>query len=266
MSSTIRARLLMLVLVLLGVTLLLSGDLGRSVSLDRPVADVVLSALGPTLLLVGSALAAGSLIGLSAGLSAARHQRRIGDRLLRLLILLGISTPSLLPGLLLVLVFAVWPGWFPVSGLHSAFGDGGPWDLLSHLLLPVLSLALAAGAVIARTTRSAAVEIMQQDPIRMARARGIGERRLHRVHVLKGVLGRLVLEVGWLAGFLIGGALYIETIFQWPGLGRLLVEAVGVRDIPLIQGVILVLTVLYLLVRLLADLVHRWLDPRVRDA
>lgn len=240
------------------------GDLGRSVSLARPVAETVLAALGPTLLLVGTALILASLSGLAAGLAAARQRRRSGRWTFGLLVLLGVSTPSFVVGLLFVLVFAVWPGWLPISGLSSAFGSGGAAERLSHLVLPVLSLALVAGAVIAREARAAALDVRRSEPIRLARLNGIGERRIARGPVLRAVLSRVVPLIGLQAGFLIGGAVYVETIFEWPGLGRLLAEAVVARDLPLVQGGILVLAVVYLLVTLAADLAGLWLDPRTR--
>lgn len=244
---------------------MLGGDLGRSVSLSRPVADVVLSALGPTLLLIGVALAAGSLIGLTVGVSAARYQRLVSDRDLRLLVLLGISTQPILLGLLSMLVLAVWLCWFPVSGMLYAFGDGGVLDLLSHLVLPTLSLALVPGAVIARVAWAAAADVLQQEPIAMARARGVGEGRVFKGHVYRTVLPRLAPVIGLQIGFLIGGAVYIETIFHWPGLGRLLVDAVLIRDIPLVQGVLLVLAAFYVMAILVVDLVQLRLDSRTRD-
>jgi len=244
---------------------ILRGDLGRSVSLSLPVADAVFTALGPTLLLVGAALIVGSLVGLTMGLSAARYQRFVSGRDLRLLVLLGISTQPILLGLLSILVLAVWLGWFPVSGMLYAFGDGGLLDLLSHLTLPTLSLSLVAGAVIARAAWAATADVLQQWPIAMARARGVREGSIFRVHVYRTVLPRLVPVIGSQVGFLIGSAVYIETIFQWPGLGRLLVDAILVRDIPLVQGVLLDLAAFYVLVTLAADLVHLWLDSRTVD-
>jgi len=248
----------------------LEGDLGRSVSLERPVLDVVLERLGPTALLAGSALLLGTLLGLAAGMLAALRHNQLTDRLVTLGVLLGISIPSFWLGLLLILVFAVWLGWLPASGMTWVWSNAGGLsaapDIARHLLLPTLSLALVAGGVIGRLTRGAAIDVLASAPIRMARARGIPERRILLVHALKSVLARMVPVIGLQAGFVIGGAVYIETIFQWPGLGRLLVEAIAARDLLLVQGGVLLLAAAYVLVNLAADLAQHALDRRTRAA
>jgi len=248
----------------------LEGDLGRSVSLERPVLDVVLERLGPTALLAGSALLLGTLVGLAAGMLAALRHNQLTDRLVTLGVLLGISIPSFWLGLLLILVFAVWLGWLPASGMTWVWSNAGGLsaapDIARHLLLPTLSLALVAGGVIGRLTRGAAIDVLASAPIRMARARGIPERRILLVHTLKSVLARMVPVIGLQAGFVIGGAVYIETIFQWPGLGRLLVEAIAARDLLLVQGGVLLLAAAYVLVNLAADLAQHALDRRTRAA
>lgn len=238
------------------------GDLGHSVALERPVLDLVRERLGATLLLAGSALALGTLLGLAAGLTAARYHHRPLDRWVTLATLLGISVPAFWLGLALILIFAVWLGWLPVSGMGSAWGEGGALDLVRHLVLPASSLALVAGGVIGRLGRGAAIEVLAAPALQMARARGIAEHRLLLVNGLRGVLARLAPVIGLQAGFLLGGAVYIETIFQWPGLGRLLVDAIGARDLLLVQGGVLVLATAYVLVNLLTDLLQHALDPR----
>ncbi len=248
----------------------LEGDLGHSVSLERPVLDVVLERLGPTALLAGSALLLGTLLGLAAGMLAALRHNQMTDRLVTLGVLLGISIPSFWLGLLLILIFAVWLGWLPASGMtwvwSDASGLSGLPDIAWHLILPTLSLALVAGGVIGRLTRGAAIDVLASAPIRMARARGIPERRIMLVHALKSVLARMTPVIGLQAGFVLGGAVYIETIFQWPGLGRLLVEAIAARDLLLVQGGVLVLAAAYVLVNLAADLAQHALDRRTRAA
>jgi len=247
---------------------LLHGDLGRSVSLERPVLDLVLQRLGPTALLAGSALLLGTLLGLAAGILAALRHNRATDRWVTLGVLLGISIPSFWLGLLLILLFAVWLGWLPVAGMTSVWsnaeGLAAVPDVARHLLLPTLSLALVAGGVLGRLTRGAAIDVLASAPIRMARARGIPERRVLGVHALKSVLARMTPVIGLQAGFVIGGAVYIETIFQWPGLGRLLVEAIAARDLMLVQGGVLVLASAYVLVNLAADLAQYALDRRTQ--
>ena len=244
----------------------LQGDLGRSVSLERPVAAVVLERLGPTLLLAGTALIIGTVLGVAAGMAAALRHNRPADRLITLGVLLGISVPSFWLGLLLILVFAVWLGWLPASGMVTVWGGGGVLDVARHLLLPALSLALVAGGVIGRLSRGAALDVLAAEPLRMARGRGVRERRLILVHALKAVLARMTPVIGLQAGFLLGGAVYIETIFQWPGLGRLLVDAIAARDLLLVQGGVLVLASAYVLVNLAADLLQHLLDRRTAAA
>jgi peptide/nickel transport system permease protein len=248
----------------------LEGDLGRSISLERPVLDVVLEHLGPTALLAGTALLLGTVIGLTAGMVAALRHNRLTDRLVTLGVLFGISIPSFWLGLLLILVFAVWLGWLPVSGMTWVWLEtgtaGSVIDVARHLVLPALSLALVAAGVIGRLTRGAAIDVLASPPIRMARARGLPERRVLLVHALKSVLARMVPVIGLQAGFVIGGAVYIETIFQWPGLGRLLVTAITARDLLLVQGGVLVLAAAYILVNLAADLTQHVLDRRTRAA
>jgi len=243
---------------------LLQGDFGRSVTLQRPVLDEVLERLGPTLLLSASALFIAGVIGLAAGMAAAVYHRRWQDRLLTLLVLIGISTPSFWLALLFMLLFAVWLGWLPVSGMYAVYGGGGVVDLLRHLTLPTLSLALVAGGVIARLTRTATLEILGQDYIRMARANGLTGRRVLYGHVLKNAAAQVTPVIGLQAGFILGGAVYIETVFQWPGLGRMLVDAIASRDLLLVQGGVLVMGTAYVLVNLATDVVQRWLDPRIR--
>jgi peptide/nickel transport system permease protein len=243
---------------------LLQGDFGRSVTLQRPVLNEVSERLGPTLLLSASALFVASGIGLAAGMLAAVYHRRWQDRLLTLLVLIGISTPSFWLALLLMLLFAVWLGWLPVSGMYAVYGGGGVVDLLRHLTLPALSLALVAGGVIARLTRTAALDILSQDYIRMARANGLTERQVLYRHALKNAAAQVTPVIGLEAGFILGGAVYIETVFQWPGLGRMLVDAIASRDLLLAQGGVLVLGTAYVLVNLTTDVVQRWLDPRIR--
>ncbi len=249
---------------------LLEADMGRSVSLERPVLDAVLERLGPTLLLAGTALLLATLLGLAAGMLAALRHNRLTDRLVTLGVLLGISIPSFWLGLLLILIFAVWLGWLPASGMTTVWLDAGGLsallDVARHLLLPALSLALVAGGVIGRLTRGAAIDVLAGEPIRMGRARGIAEHRVLLVHALKAILARMTPVIGLQAGFLIGGAVYIETIFQWPGLGRLLVDAIAARDLLLVQGGVLVLASAYVLVNLIADLVQHGLDRRTRAA
>jgi peptide/nickel transport system permease protein len=243
---------------------LLQGDLGRSITLERPVIDELGERLGPTLLLAGSALVLSVLLGLAAGIVAAVHRRGWQDQLLTLTVLLGISTPQFWLAMLLILVFSVWLGWLPVSGMLAVYGGGGWTDLLRHLLLPAISLAVVVTGVLARLSRTAMLEELSRDYVRMARARGLSEHRVVYRHAFKNMLAKLMPVIGLQTGFLLGGAVYIETVFQWPGLGRMLVDAISTRDLLLVQGGVLVMASAYVLVNLLADIIQQLLDPRIR--
>jgi peptide/nickel transport system permease protein len=242
---------------------LLTGDFGRSYSLNRPVIDEILERLGPTLLLAGTALVLATVLGLAAGVVAAVRQYGWPDKLLTLIVLVGISTPSFWLGLILVLLFAVRLGWFPASGMVAIYGGGGPLDILHHLVLPAVTLALVATGVIARLTRANMLEVLRQDFIRTARAKGVDESRVIRRHAFRNALVNIIPIIGIQAGFVLGGAVYIETVFQWPGIGRMLVTAITTRDILLVQGGVLVVAAAYVGINLLTDVVQHLLDPRI---
>jgi peptide/nickel transport system permease protein len=242
---------------------LLQGDFGRSYTLNRPVIDEVLDRLGPTLLLAGAALLLCSLFGLVSGVITAVKQYGWQDKVFTLLALLGISTPSFWLGLILILLFAVKLSWFPVSGMFAIYAGGDLLDLLHHLFLPAFALAAVATGVVARLTRSSMLEVLRQDFIRTARAKGLNERAVIWRHAFKNALVNIVPVIGIQAGFVLGGAVYIETVFQWPGIGRMLVTAITTRDILLVQGGVLVVAACYVVFNLLADLFQNLLDPRI---
>lgn len=242
---------------------ILQGDFGRSYSLNRPVLDEVLERFGATLILAGAALVLCTLFGLLAGIVSAVHQYGAADRVLTVLVLIGISMPSFWLGLLLILVFAVELRWLPASGMYAIYGGGGPADLLRHLILPAVTLAVVATGVIARLTRAAMLEVLRQDYIRTARAKGLRERRVIYRHAFKAALVNVIPVIGIQAGFVLGGAVYIETVFQWPGIGRMLVTAISTRDILLVQGGVLVVAASYVLFNLAADVLQHMLDRRL---
>mgnify|MGYP006266076379 FL=1 len=242
---------------------ILQGDFGRSYTLDRPVIDEVLERLGPTLLLAGASLILASLLGMAAGIVSAVKQFGWQDMLLTVVVLVGISTPSFWLGLVFVLLFAVELGWFPVSGMMDVVRGGGFFDILHHLVLPAVTLGVVATGVIARLTRSTMLEVLRKDFIRSARAKGLSEGRVILRHAYKNALVNIVPVLGIQAGFVIGGAVYIETVFQWPGIGRMLVTAIQTRDILLVQGGVVVIATLYVLINLIADVAQHALDPRI---
>lgn len=244
---------------------MIQGDFGRSYSLNRPVIDEVLERFGATLILAGTSLLLCSVLGLLAGVFSAVRQFGWGDRIITFLVLIGISMPSFWLGLLLILVFAVQWRLLPASGMFAIYGGGDLPDLLQHLLLPAVTLAVVATGVIARLTRAAMLEVLRQDYIRTARAKGLSERRVIYRHAFKAALVSVIPVIGIQAGFVLGGAVYIETVFQWPGIGRMLVQAIATRDILLVQGGVVVVAASYVLFNLLADVLQHRLDPRLKS-
>jgi peptide/nickel transport system permease protein len=242
---------------------ILRGDFGRAYSLGRPVIHEVLDRLGPTLLLAGTSLILASILGLFAGVVAAIKQFGWQDAFFTAVVLVGISTPSFWLGLMFVLLFALQLGWFPVSGMTAVVGGGGVFDVARHLVLPSVTLAVVATGVIARLTRSTMLEVLRRDFVRSARAKGLPERSVILKHAFRNALVNIIPVLGIQAGFVIGGAVYIETVFQWPGIGRMLVGAIHTRDILLVQGGVMVVAAIYVLINLAADILQHMLDPRI---
>jgi len=244
---------------------LLQGDFGRSYTLNRPVIDEVLERFGATVILAGASMLLCSLFGLLAGIVSAVRQFGWADRIITVFVLIGLSMPSFWLGLLLILAFAVEWQLLPASGMFAIYGGGDLPDLLAHLALPAVTLAVVATGVIARLTRTAMLEVLRQDYIRTARAKGLDERRVVYRHAFKVALVSVIPVLGIQAGFVLGGAVYIETVFQWPGVGRMLVKAIATRDLLLVHGGVLVVAACYVLINLLADVVQQLLDPRLRS-
>ncbi|WP_163832051.1 ABC transporter permease [Spartinivicinus ruber] len=242
---------------------LLQGDLGRSYSLNRPVIDEIFERFQATIVLAGTSLVLCSVMGLLAGIVSAVRQFSWTDKLITFFVLIGISIPSFWLGLLLIMLFAVKWQWLPASGMYAIYGGGDWLDLLKHLVLPAVTLALVATSVIARLTRSAMLEVLRKDYIRTARAKGLTERKVIYRHACKIALVSVIPVIGIQAGFVLGGAVYIETVFQWPGIGRMLVNAISMRDILLVQGGVLMVALAYALFNLLADIIQHYLDPRL---
>ena len=242
----------------------LTGDLGRSYALDRPVLDEIADRIGPTLILASTALALSVFLGLAAGVASAVRQNSKTDGVIRLVLLAGVSTPSFFLGIVLIQQFSVRLGWFPTGGMTSIFGGGGIFDLLHHLVLPAFTLAVVAAAIVGRLSRAAMLDVLRQDFVRTARAKGLPEDRVIGVHAFRSALVAVAPVIGLQAGYVLGGAVYVETVFQWPGIGRMLVEAIGRRDVLLVQGGVLVIAALYVLVNVATDLAQAALDPRIR--
>ncbi|MBB4052998.1 peptide/nickel transport system permease protein [Devosia subaequoris] len=243
---------------------LLQGDFGRSYILNRPVIDEVLDRFSATLILAGASLLICSVLGILAGIVSAVRQFGWTDRIVTFFVLIGISMPAFFLGLVLILLFAVHWRLLPVSGMYAIYGGGDLPDLLRHLILPASTLAIVATGVVARLTRAAMLEVLRQDFIRTARAKGLSENAVIYRHAFRAALVSIIPVIGIQTGFVLGGAVYIETVFQWPGLGQMLVKAVSTRDLLLVQGGVLVAATLYVLVNLLADVAQAMLDPRLK--
>ena len=243
---------------------MVQGDFGRSFILNRPVIDEVLERFGATLILAGASLVMCSILGILAGVVSAVRQFGWTDRIVTFFVLIGISTPAFWLGLLFILLFAVQWRILPASGMYAVYGGGDLPDLLIHLILPATTLAIVATGVIARLTRAAMLEVLRQDFVRTARAKGLNERAVIYRHAFKAALESIIPVIGIQAGFVMGGAVYIETVFQWPGIGAMLVNAISTRDILLVQGGVLVVAVTYVLINLLADVAQAILDPRLK--
>ena len=240
------------------------GDLGRSLWMKRPVLDEVLGRFKATLVLTGTALLLSSLAGVALGVASATRPNSVLDRLSAVASLFGASMPTFWLGIVLMVVFALWLGWLPASGMYAAYGGGDLRDLLAHLVLPTVTLAAASVTIIARLTRATMLETLGQDYIRTARAKGVVERAVVLRHGLKNALIPIVTVVGVQAGYLLGGAVLTETVFAWPGVGTLMVQGILARDFPLVQGCVLVVALSFVLVNLAVDLLYAWLDPRIR--
>ena len=242
---------------------LLQGDLGRSFSLNRPVIDEILERFNATLILSGLAFVMCSVLGILAGVISATRQYGLADKLITFSVLVGISVPSFFLGMMMILYFAVSLRWVPASGMYALYGGGDLPDLLHHLVMPATALAVVATGVVARMSRSAMLEVLRLDFIRTARAKGVRERRVITRHALRYAIVSILPVLGLQAGFVLSGAVYIEIVFQWPGIGRMLVDAILTRDIMLVQGGVLFVAACYVLFNIIVDLAQLWLDPRL---
>jgi peptide/nickel transport system permease protein len=242
----------------------LQGDLGRSIRMRQPVLGEVLIRFRATLLLTATALLLSTVGGVTLGVLSASRPNSMVDRLSTVGSIFGASMPSFWLGLVLMVCFSLWLGWLPASGMYSAHGGGGPGDLLAHLALPAITLAAASMTIIARLTRSTLLDILRQDFVRTARAKGLVERAVVLRHALRNALIPTVTVVGVQAGYLLGGAIFTETVFAWPGVGTLMIQGILARDFPLVQGCVLVIALVFVFFNLAVDLLYAVLDPRIR--
>jgi peptide/nickel transport system permease protein len=235
------------------------GDLGESYRSKRPVAAIIADRIGPTAQLALAAIALQLLVAVPLGVVAALRRGRWPDHGVHLLGLLGQSVPAFVGGTVLLYVLAYRWGWFPLGG----YGTGG-WDRLAHLALPAATLAVVGVGYYARVVRAELVDVLREDYVRTARAKGLPERTVIGRHALRNAIGPLVTLVGVELGVLLGGAVVVELIFAWPGIGREVLQAILEVDIPLILGVVMVSGAAIAIANLLVDLAHLWLDPRLR--
>jgi len=235
------------------------GDLGKSIATRRAVILDVRDSLANSLVLAvsSSVLAFGS--GIALGLLAAFRQGRVVDKLASAMAVIGVSVPHYWAGIILIIIFSVQLNWLPAMGASS---DGGLVEYLRHMTLPTIALALIPLGVIARVTRSAALDILNQEFVLALRAKGLAHRRVFG-HVVKNAAPQIITVLGLQFGFQLGGSVLVEAVFSWPGTGYLLNLAIFQRDMPVLQGVILVLATFFVLLNLLVDVLQTYIDPRI---
>ena len=243
----------------------LTGNLGFSIKRqDQPVLSLVLSRIGPTVLLMGSALVIAIIAGIATGVVSAVRRNSVADLSFSVFALVGISSPAFLSALIGLYVFAVRLNWAPSGGMLTPGAEFSTGDLLAHLVLPAALLSIAQAALIMRYTRASMLEVLNQDYVRTARAKGVKEFWVIAKHALRNALLPVVTLIGSTIGLAIGGAIFIESVFNWPGMGLLLVNAVETRDYPVIMGATLIIGACVIVVNLLTDITYAVIDPRIK--
>ena len=240
---------------------MLQGDFGKSIRMGRPILDLVLERLPATLLLTISATIVSVLISIPAGIISAVKRNTMYDYQFMFLALLGISLPNFWLGILLILFFSAYLGLLPSSGYAAFFTD--PWASVKHLVLPSITLGTGMAAIVARMTRSEMLEEIGKEYVRTARAKGMPERLVILKHTLKNALVPTITVIGLQFGRLLGGAIIIEHIFSWPGIGSLVVEAIHSRDYPMVQAVVLMFASIFVSVNFVVDLLYKVVNPRI---
>ena len=244
------------------ITNIFRGDLGVSYSQFRPVSEVIAEVFPNTVILMTAGLLISLVSSLIFGILAARRPYGIFDNVTSLLSYFGLAMPVFWFGLMLQLLFAVQLGWLPSAGMYSP-DDGSVWDLLRHLVLPALTIAIGSIAGWSRYVRSSTLEQLSQDYVRSARSKGLSESRVMTNHVLRNSLIPLVTVVGIDVPLYLTGAVLTETVYSWPGMGRLFFDALTVRDYPVLMGILVLGAALIIVGNLIADLVYGFLDPRI---
>lgn len=242
----------------------LQGDLGRSFSNNMLVSDLLQDRLRNSAILLTGSLIIAIPLGIGVGIISAVRSGTVFDRAAMGTTLVAANIPTFVFGLGLVIIFAVQLRWFPVQGMYDLRGEGGRFDLLKHLVLPALTTAIPPAAIIARLVRSTMLETMNQEYIKAARANGLPERTVTMRYALRNAMPPIVTITGLQIGFLLGGAVFTEYIFAWPGIGDAIYKGILARDISVVQGAVLVVAVWFVLVNLIVDVINLALDPRSR--
>ena len=242
---------------------LAQGDFGRSIVMQRPAGPLILEALGRSAVMAGIALVLVALIGIALGIHSATHKGTLSDRLLTLGQYFFIAVPEFFWSILAIILFAVWLGWLPATG-YTPIAEGGFLGWAKHLILPVVTLTLGLIAHVSRLTRSSMLETLGSLYVLAARAKGLPERTVLRRHALPNALLPTITVLAVDVGILIGGVVVVETVFAYPGLGRLLIFAITSHDLPLLQAGMMVVTAVYALANLVADVLYAVLNPRIR--
>ena len=237
------------------VTHAVTGDLGTSYSTKNPVAKEIFARYPATLRLAGAAIFFAVILGIPLGIISATKQYSLLDTGSMVVALAGVSMPNFWLGIMLILIFAAGLGWFPSSG------DKG----LISLVLPAITLSASSLATITRMTRSAMLETIRQDYIRTARAKGLKELVVVIKHALRNAMIPIITSAGLQFGFALSGAVLVETVFSWPGIGRLLVDAIKMQDVPLVLGIVLVMAISFSVINLIIDILYAFFDPRIRS-
>ena len=238
---------------------LLKGDMGESYTYRAPVFDQIVQRLPNTFLLAATGVLLTVIIGIPVGIIAAKKQYSAFDNISMVLCLFSAAAPAFWVGLVLVLVFSLQFPILPASGMGKGF-----WGVLRSLILPAITVSLHGTATVARTTRSSMLEIIRQDYIDTARAKGTGEMKITTRHMLRNALIPVITAVGLNFGVLLGGSVLTETVFAWPGIGRYVVESIKTQDIPSVLGCVVALSVMFTVINLLVDLLYAFVDPRIK--
>lgn len=239
-----------------------TGDLGVSFRNGDPVAQVLVDRLPATVSLAVVGIVVALVIALPAGIFSALREGRVSDAIIRVTSQFGVSVPDFWLGILLIALFSTTLGWLPTSGYRPLFTDPGGW--LTHIALPGLTVGLVAGAIMTRYVRSAVLEVAAMGYVRTARSKGLSPQVVTLRHTVRNALVPILTITGIQLATILGGVIVVEVVFAWPGLGRLVFNAVAARDYPVIQGAVLLIAALFLLINLIVDLLYAVVDPRIR--